>query len=168
MKIVIIFILLCGSLHAADTTNTPSSDKRFIEVIFAQDDKPPTQAGHIVMVLWISETSRGSERHVYSGAHQGGSSLEPDTCIKATESMKLLKVLDEPKDLPESPNQIVTVRYLDGSEMIAKRFPIDQVPSEVHQILTLMGFRDEEFSRLKFIQKQPSNSIQSMSPSPPH
>jgi len=166
MKIIIIFILLCGSLHAADTTNSLSSDRRLVEVSFTKDDKSTSQSGHIVTVLWISEKSRGLDRHVYSWAHQGFVAPDTDNSQKAAESLKLLETLDEPKDLPASPNQIVTVRCLAGGDTIAKRFPIDQVPSEVHQILTLMGFRDEEFSRLKFIQKPSTNSLRSLSPSP--
>jgi hypothetical protein len=70
MKTLIIFFLLCGSLYAADTTNSASSDRRIVEVTFAEDDKPPTQMFHIVMTLWLSEQNRGFDRDVYSWAHQ--------------------------------------------------------------------------------------------------
>ena len=151
MKAFIIFFLLCGSLYAADTTNAPSSDKRLIEVTFARDDKPPTEMFHIVMTLWLSEKNRGSDRDVYSWAHQGGYGPDPDTRKKAAECLKLMQALDEPKVLPDSPNQIVTMRCADGDKWVVKRFPIDKVPAEVHQILTIMGFHDREFSRLTFI-----------------
>jgi hypothetical protein len=150
MKAFIISILLCVSLRAADTTNAPSSDKRLVEVTFAADDKPPTQRFHIVMTLWLSEENRGHDRFVYDWAVQGGSSPDSDTLKKAAESLKLLQALDEPKDLPESPNQIVTVRCTDGDKWLVKRFPIDKVPPKVHQILTIMGFQDGTFNRLKF------------------
>jgi hypothetical protein len=153
MKTFIILFLLCSSLYAADTTNSASSDKRIVEVTFARDDKPPTQEFHIVMTLWLSEQNRGFDRDVYSWAHQGGSGPDPDTHKKAAESLKLLRALDEPKVLPDSPNQIVTVRCANGDKWVVKRFPIDKVPAEVHQILTIMGFHDEEFSRLTFIKK---------------
>jgi hypothetical protein len=153
MKAFIILVLLCGSLYAADTTNSASSDKRLVEITFAADDKPPTQAFHIVMTLWLSEKNRGLDRFVYDWAHQGGHGPDPDARKKAAEALKILQTLPEPKVLPDSPNRIVTVRCADGDKWTTKRFPFDKVPAEVHQILTLLGFRDEEFSRLTFIKK---------------
>jgi hypothetical protein len=153
MKIFIVLIMFCGSLYAADPTNSAPADKHLVEVTFAMDDKPPTQMFHIVLTLYISEHNRGSQRDVYNWAHQGGYGPDPDTQKKATECIRLVKSLDEPNELPDNPNQIVTVRCADGDKTIIKKFPIDQVPSEVHQVLTIMGFRDEEFSRLKFIKK---------------
>ena len=151
MRTIIILFLLCGSLYAAESTNAASSDKRLVEVIFAADDKPPTQQFHIVMTLWLSERNRGDDRFVYDWAVQGGSSPDSDTRKKTTETLKLLQALDEPKVLPESPNQIVTVRCADGDKWLVKRFPIDKVPAEVHQILTIMGFHDGDFNRLRFV-----------------
>ena len=153
MKAFIIFFLLCGSLYAADTTNAPSRDKRLVEVTFARDDKPPTQTFHIIMTFWLSEQNRGFDRDVYDWAHQGGSSPDHDTHKKSADSLKLLRALDEPKVLPDSPNQIVTVRCAEGDKWVVRRFPIDKVPAEIHQILTILGVHDEEFSRLTFIKK---------------
>jgi hypothetical protein len=159
MKTFIILSLFCGSLYAADTTNSYSPGKHLVEVIFATDDRPTNQMFHTIVTLWISEKNRGSDRWVYSWANQSGYSPDADTEKKAKRCKELLKALDEPKDLPASPNQIVTVRCLYGGETLAKKFPIDRVPYEVHQILTIMGFRDEDFVRLKFIQKQPNMRI---------
>lgn len=153
MKAFIILTLFCGSMCAADTTNSWAPGKHLVEVTFAADDKAPTEMFHTIVTLWISEKNRGSDRNVYSWALQRGYSPDSDTRKKASESVKLLKSLDEPEVLPESPNQIVTVRCAEGDKWIAKRFPIDQVPAEVHQILTIMGFPDEEFNRLKFTKK---------------
>jgi hypothetical protein len=131
--------------------NAAAGDKRLVEVIFADDDKPPTQMFHTIVTLWMSENDRGLDRDVYSWAHQGGSSPDSNTRKKATESLSLLKALEEPRTLPQSPNRIVTVRCADGDKWIAKRFPIDRVPAEVHQILMILGFDDKDFSRLTFI-----------------
>ena len=72
---------------------------------------------------------------------------------KAEESLKLLRPLAQPEVLPESTNSIVTVRYLDGEELVEKKFPDDQVPDDVHRVFAIMGFTDNEFvGRLTFIQ----------------
>jgi hypothetical protein len=63
----------------------------------------------------------------------------------------LLKALEEPRTLPESLNRVVTVRCADGDKWIAKRFPIDRVPAEVHQVLMILGFDDKDFGRLTFV-----------------
>jgi hypothetical protein len=158
LKNFIISTLFCTSLYAADTTNSPSNatnasaiDKMLVEVAFATDDRAENQTGHTIILLWMSETKTGMYRQIYNWATQGGSSPDADTLKKAAECLKLLKQIEQPKKLPESPNDVVTVRCLDGDDMIVKKFPIDQVPSEVHQILAVMGFGDD--SRLKFIQK---------------
>jgi hypothetical protein len=127
-----------------------AGEKRLVEGIFAADDKPPTEMFHTVTTLWISEKNRGSDRDVYDWAHQGEYDADPNTRQKADESLKLLKALSEPKNLPASPNRIVTVRCIDGDQWIVKRFSIDKVPIEVHQILVTMGFKDESFKRLTF------------------
>jgi hypothetical protein len=124
-----------------------------VEVVFATDDRPPVQTFHTIVMLWISENQHGQYRQIYDWATQGGSSPDTDTLQKAAECLKLLKLIGQPKDLPESPNHVVMVRCLDGDNMLVKKFPIDRIPSEVHQILAIMGFDDSQFIRLKFIQK---------------
>ena len=106
------------------------------------------------MIFWLSELSRGSDRDVYAWAIQGSSTPDPDTKKKAAESLELLQSLDEPKILPDSPNQIVTIRCADGDKWIVKRFPIDKVPAEIHEILTIMGVQDAQIERLTFIKKE--------------
>ncbi len=152
MKVFIALASFCSSLYAAET-NFAATDRRLVEVSFATDDKAPTQMFHTVVTLWISEKNRGSSRDVYSWAHQGGYGSDTNTFKKATGSLKLLRALDEPKILPESPNQIVTVRCADGDKWVVRRFPIDKVPDKIHQILTIMGFKDADFSRLTFIKE---------------
>ena len=80
--------------------------------------------------------------------------VRPDTNAleKAEESLKLLRPLAQPTGLPESTNRIVTVRYLDSEELVEKKFPVDQVPDEVHHVFAIMGFTDINFRRLTFIQ----------------
>jgi hypothetical protein len=128
-------------------------DKCLVEVIFAGDDKPPTTSFHEVDHLWISEKNRGRDFDYYGWADHGGWEADADTPKKAAECRKLLQTIVEPKQLPDSPNKIVTVKCADGDATIIKRFPIDAVPPEVHQILTIMGFPDSAFSRLKFVKK---------------
>jgi len=94
-----------------------------------------------------------SEAFIYDWANQGSASIDPNIQTEAIECLKLLKALDQPKDLPEITNHIVTVEGLDGDNMLVRRFPIDRVPEEVHQMLAIMRFRDTQFSRLKFVQR---------------
>jgi hypothetical protein len=159
-KALIILNLMCGLLYGAETnnlstgkTNSLSAPRTLIEVIFANDDREPTQTFHTVIALVITDHNRGNYRFVYNWAAQGGSSPEPDAVKKTAECLKLLKSLDQPKKLPESQNHIVSVRCLDGDKLLELRFPIDQVPDEVHHILAIMGFSDDQFNRLNFIQK---------------
>ena len=151
MKIITILILLCGFLSAFSQTNSTPADKRLVEVSFAADDKPPTQIFHIVHTFYISEHKIGFDRFVYDWATQGGYSPSPEAHKKADECIKLLESLDEPKKIPDSPNQILTVRYAHEDKMVIKKFPIDAVPSKVHQVLTIIGCRDDELKRIRFV-----------------
>jgi hypothetical protein len=112
-------------------------------------DRPSDPMGHTVVVSWISKTHRGMYQSVYNWAVQGGPVADLDTRKKAAECLELLKPLRQPEDLPESPSQILTVRGFDGQSTLEKRFPIDRVPLEVHQILALMGCDDAQFGHLK-------------------
>jgi hypothetical protein len=152
MKEFVTLALLCCLLYVARAHFT-ATDTRLVEVSFVTDDKAPTERFHTVVTLWISEKNRGSSRDSHSWARRGGYRADPQTLSKATMSLKLLKGLDEPKVLPESPSHIVTVRCAERGKWIVRRFPIDQVPEEVRQILTIMGFEDAEFSRLTFPKK---------------
>jgi hypothetical protein len=161
MKALIILALFCGSLYGADTNNLSSSatnsspaPKLLVEVIFAGDDMAPTQTFHTVVSLSISGNNyRGEYQSIYNWAVHGGGSTDTNTLKENAECLKLLRPLDQPTELPETPNHIVTVRCLDGDNMLVKMFPIDRVPDEVHQMLAIMGFRDDQFSRLTFIQR---------------
>jgi hypothetical protein len=115
------------------------------------------QIHHSVVVSWVSKTHRGMYQSVYNWAVHGGPVADPDARKKAAECLELLKPLGQPKDLPESPNRIVTVRCLDGDSTLVKKFPIDQVPLEVYQILAVMGYGDEQLNGLKFIRKPSLN-----------
>jgi hypothetical protein len=107
------------------------------------------RTGQTVVVSWISKSHRGPYQSVYNWAMQGGPVADSDDLKKAAECLELLKPLRQPEDLPASPSQIVTVRCFDGQNTLEKRFPIDQIPSEIHQILDLMGCQNAPFSRLK-------------------
>ena len=131
-----------------------SGDKDLVEVTFATDDKAPRESFHTVLTLFISEKRVGMRRDVFDWAHQGGYNSDTNALEKAAKCKKLMMALDQPKDLPDSPNQIVTVRCMDGEKIVVKKFPIERVPTEVHQMLILMGCSDESLShmnRLKFI-----------------
>jgi len=121
-----------------------AGDKHLVEVIFALDDKPATQRFHTVVTLWISEKSRGRTRFVYNWAVQGGEGPDTNTTAKAAQCLELLRTVDQPKDLPESENEIVTVRCRDGDKMLVKKFPRHKVPLEVHELLTVMGCSEAE------------------------
>lgn len=122
-------------------------------VIFSTDDKAPTEMFHTVVRLSLTHTKQQMTRYVHSWAVQGGSRPDSNTKTKAEECIRILKSIDQPKILPESPNKIVTVRGLDGGNLVSKKFPIDHVPAEIYQIITIMGFRDDnQLKRLTFIQ----------------
>ena len=155
VKTVCTILCFWAFLAFGDDKSAPAStaDKHLVDVIFALDDKPTNQMFHIVVNFWISEKNKGMDRFVYNWAVQGGSSADSNTQEEATKCMKLLRVIDQPKNLPESPNEIVTVECVDGDKTLIKRFLISQVPTEVHEILTIMAVPDGAMKRLKFIQK---------------
>lgn len=156
--------MFCGAVCTANTTNSIPSDKHLVEVTFADDDLPTNQMFHIVITLWMSEKSRGMDRWVYDWVDQGSAGPCRDADAKAKKCEDLLKTQKEPNHLLASPNQVVTVKCFYGGKTLIKNFPIDEVPSEVHQVLSVMGFRDSEFGRLKFIEKHSATAPQ---PTPP-
>lgn len=159
MRTFILLALLCNSVFAADPTNSVNGYKHLVEVSFAADDRPPHQMFHEVDILWISEKYIGADRDYYSWADHGSFGPDTSTSEKAAKCRKLLKTIDEPKQLPDSPNKIVTVKYTDGDKTIVKKFPIDAVPSEIHQTLSIMGFPDSAFDRLKFVKSHRSRRL---------
>lgn len=165
MKTFIIFALFCSSLYAAGSTNLALTDKYLVEVFFARGDEPPAKVIRDLVFFYIAERSRGKVLINLVLGGRGESSPDPEALNKAAECRKIIKTVDEPKQLPVFTNQIVTVRCIDGDAIIIKRFPIDAVPIEVRQILTIMGFDDEDFRRLKFIQKQLTNAPMANAPS---
>ena len=130
-----------------------AGDSHLVEVTFALDDKPATQDFHEVVTLWISERSRGRTCFVYNWAVQGGQGPDTNTAAKAAQCLKLMRAINQPKDLPESEDEIVTVRCRDGDKTLVKKFPMQKVPPEVHELLTIMGCKEAEFGRLKFVRK---------------
>lgn len=170
---LIVLNLMGCSLYGAETnspspgtTNSLSAPQRLVEVVFANDDRAPTETFHTVISLIITDHNRGNYRFVYNWAVQGGSSPDTNSVKKIGECLQLLKPLDQPKDLPESPNHIVTVRCIDGDDKLERHFSIDEVPDEVHHMLAIMGFSDDQFSRLKFIQKPGQAAFTNYIPTP--
>jgi hypothetical protein len=136
-------------------------EEHLVEVCFVMDDMAPTQPGHTEMLFWISPKSKGMYRFIFDWAIQGGGGPYTNGVEHAADCTKLLKNLDQPEELTNSPNQILTVRYLEGDQVLAKRFAIDRVPAEVHEILTIMGVRDRELhGRLKFSSERPNKTLQ--------
>jgi len=85
------------------------------------------------------------------GDVRGGSGPDPDTHEKWQECTKILKAIGQPKDLPSLATHIVTLTCVDGDSRIIRKFPIDHVPNQVYQILTIMGFSDDKrLVRLNF------------------
>jgi hypothetical protein len=159
----------CSCLALGEEKMLPGAagDRHLVEVTFALDDKLSTEDFHTVLTFWISEKNRGMTRWVYNWAAQGGHGPETNAVEKAAKCLKLIKALHQPKDLPESRNQIVTARCREGGETLVRRFPIERVPSQVHEVLTLMGAREAEFTRLRFAKGAadgPANRSQPVQP----
>jgi len=154
---------MCTWIAAAEEKESRMSfSNNLAEVIFALDDLPTRglpDTGHTVLIFYITKDRVGMGRSVYNWAEQGGHNADTNAVEKAAQCAKLLKSLDQPKELPESPNHIITVRGVDAGKIIEKRFPISHVPPEVHQILTIMGCGEEGFKRLTFIQKTALRSV---------
>jgi hypothetical protein len=148
---------------------------KLVEVAFALDDLPEHgfKAGHTVLGFYITSDRIGMSRSIYNWAEQGGHTPDTNAAEKAAHCLKLLRTLQQPSvngaagwfnpytaaQLPQSPNHIVTVRGVDGSEVIERKFPISEVPSEIREILAIMGYPDAGGGRLTFIKKT--------APSPP-
>jgi hypothetical protein len=150
--------LWSGIAMGQDTSPHMSFSNSLVEVTFALDDKPAQRQEdmfHTVMFYYITKDRIGMIRSEHHWANHGGGSKDPKAQEKAVQCTKLLKSLDQPKGLPESSNHILTVRYLDAGKTIERKFPINQVPTEVRETLILEGCpkNGEELKRLKFIQK---------------
>lgn len=127
--------------------------KRLIEVTFSIDDKAPTEQGHTIATLWISDKRRGRQHEIYNWSIRGTSSQDIDAQRKVADCLEILRRLTEPESLPSSENDILTLRYIDESKPIIKRFSVNEVPPDVRLILNTMGFLDDAFPQFKFVKK---------------
>jgi len=163
MRALFFLIVLSGSLFASNTSAPErTDDNRLVWVHFALADdsrlKLPVGIPNIVhsdITLWISDKNRGDSVSYLNGpigSGRGGSSPDTDTHGKWAQCLKLLKAIDQPKDLPSLSTRIVTVTCADGEANVIKKFSIEHVPAKTHQILTIMGFTEADFARLTFDQ----------------
>jgi hypothetical protein len=140
------------------SVRTFSQTTRLLSISFALDDFPPDdfERGHTVHTAYVSNYEIGSENDIYSWALQGGSTEDFEAPKKAAQWIELLRPLQEPHSLPDSPNRIVTIRYLDGENRVEKRFPTDRVPWAVHDVLQKMGalrnVKGSRYDRLTFVE----------------
>ncbi|MFZ0829175.1 MAG: hypothetical protein WAO02_17315 [Verrucomicrobiia bacterium] len=156
LRVVLLAGVMVLAAGCATTINTVSADRRLVEVVFPEDDKPSDEMFHAVVTLWMSEKNLGSDVLVYKWDRRGGSIPQEDAGIRAQQCQRLLMMLSEPTNLPLASNQIVTVRCFDGDKTLEKQFSINRVPPEVRQMLAIMGFEDDQISpRLKFVPDTP-------------
>jgi hypothetical protein len=154
VKASFIAIVFPAILLAADVKESRRADKHLVEVTYAcYDEHARRLPDPIRITLYITERWRGCIYDNPDWARQTGRVGDEQTQAKADACLSLLKRLTEPKDLPDAPTQIVTVRCADGDKWITKRFRIDGLPSEVRQILLTMGFSENRFKRLTFTEK---------------
>ncbi|HWB60587.1 MAG TPA: tetratricopeptide repeat protein [Chthoniobacteraceae bacterium] len=96
--------------------------------------------GRYTETRWISEKRKGSTRDIPGQAALEVSQDDPNALQEAAECLKLLKSVEQPKELPDDPRRIVTVRCADGDAIVVKRFPAGNVPQEVRGMLLAMGY----------------------------
>jgi hypothetical protein len=122
-------------------------DPHLVEVEFYFDNTPLQQQGNILMSSWISERHQGSEGDIFNWAIQGGFKADPTGREDAAACLTTLKTLVEPKRLPSSPIQILTIRCRDGGSILTKRFPLREVPIEARPILNAVGLDQKTIAR---------------------
>lgn len=155
MKDALFCFLFPALLLSEDASRPERPDRHLVDVIFHfNDDNPDSTAApwHVERTVFISELRRGTIS-VDNFARQSTSFGETDNQTKAKNCLALLKELEEPKDLPELPKQIVTVRCADGDKWIVRRFPINRVPIGVRQILDITGYSKDRFTTFTFVSK---------------
>jgi hypothetical protein len=154
-KSVLLFLLWPVFLLAAGQPARAPADPHLVEVRFPYYLRTAEMPRHVEIILYLGARSRGQISDDPMWARMGGATRDEEAGTKAAECRKLCAALSQPRKLPESPSRIVTVKCADGGGWIVRKFPIDQVPAAVRQILIAMGFSDEEFKSLTFIPNRP-------------
>jgi hypothetical protein len=169
LHVLVLIVSACTCLGLDDEKMLPGAagDRHLVEVTFALDDKAPTEDFHTVVTFWLSEKSKGTSRWIFNWASQGGHGPETNAIEKASKGLRLIRALDQPKALPESRNQIVTVRCSDGEQTLVRKFSIERVPSQVHEILRMMAASEAELTRLKFTEQTAEPGASPIA-APPH
>ena len=131
---------------------TLPSNKRVVEVSFSDNERDDPPSLQFWVTLYISEQGRGGEHDRQSGIdgkRYVWSDADDEAQQKAETCLPLLASTTQPRELPSDPRRVVTVRWFDG--WIERKFPIEEVPAQIRELLLTMGFRNEDFRRLTFI-----------------
>jgi tetratricopeptide (TPR) repeat protein len=145
--IAFVVFSLNGIAFADDQINQgPPGDKHLVEIEY-------DVGGRYTVSRWLSEKHNGVTRFLPDHSTQSESVDDPGAQMEAGECLELLKAVDEPKDLPDAPAEMVTVRCADGAKTRVKRFPVGSVPQQVRQMLAIMGYASDRmaFDHLKFM-----------------
>ena len=153
MKIAVILLFFPALSFSKDAITPAASDKHLVEVNYFHYLSTAAMPRYIEVTVYLSEHFRGEISDDPMWARQGGAVGDDDTKRKAAECKKIIQTLVEPQKLPETPARIVTIRCADDDKWIVRRFPIDQVPTAVRQILVIMGFPDERLKHIPFAQE---------------
>lgn len=115
--------------------------------------------GRYTETRWISEKHGGSTRDIPGRVAQEAFRDDPNAQQEAAECLKLLKAAEQPKEPPDDPQRIVTVRCAEGEMIVVKRFPAQNVPQEVRGMLLAMGYACDarKFDVLTFVKTHEGN-----------
>ncbi len=154
---------VCVYLAVADEPQPHMGfSNRLAEVVFALDDLPTNPfpaGGHTVLVFYITDKEHGFGRSIHNWAEQGGGTPDTNSAAKAAQCANILRTLEQPADVSESPNHVVTARAVDGGKIIERTFSIHRVPSEIRKILDIMGWHDQGRQRLTFLDEPGQSKI---------
>jgi hypothetical protein len=153
-----ILCLLAVFLAGCDNSGRESRDKYLVEVSYSFPRKqirlnrePPFEVAFVECTLFMSKEYAGSIVDDPGWGRRQTRGRFQDNTPKASACFALLKSIEEPKALPESPTEIVTVTCKDGTQLLVRRFPRAALPNEVRKILTTMGFSNVMYEELTFV-----------------
>lgn len=151
----LLLLLICNRANAAGEARANlEGTNHLVDVRFAMDDKPAHETFHTVIDQWLTASSSGGRAKAYDWAIMGGENPDALGKEKAAKCLQILKRLDQPTNLPNDPNQILTVKCKDGDEILERKFSIRQVPASIRELLSLIGIkRTEEFDRFTFVEE---------------
>jgi hypothetical protein len=148
------FISFCLSVWLIYGQNESPLSQPLVGITFALYDHPrphiPGQ-GQTFVSYSITKSGVGWSQWVENGGAKSSHVRDTNAVEKAAQSVRLLESLAQPEHLPESSSQILTARWFEGDRVMEKKFPIDQVPSEVREVLLTMRCSEQDFKRLTFI-----------------